>query len=78
MCKERIEKRLNKLEGVISSDVDYEKKVTTVEYDTELISLDDIREEISDIGYDADKVKKDERAYKRLHNCCKLPEDQKK
>lgn len=77
MCKDRIEKALNKLEGVISSDVDYKKKVTTVAYNTEEIDLDDIKEEISDIGYDADDVKKDKRAYKRLHNCCKLPEDQK-
>ncbi len=77
MCKKTIEKALNKLDGVISSDVDFEKKVTTVEYDAEQIELDDIREEISDVGYDADKVKKDKRAYKRLHNCCKLPEDQK-
>ncbi len=77
MCKDRIEKALNKLDGVVSSDVDYKKKVTTVEYKTDEIELDDIKEEISDLGYDADEVKKDKRAYKRLHNCCKLPEDQK-
>ncbi len=77
MCKTTIETALNKLEGLISADVDFEKKVTTVKFDNEKISLDDIRNEISDAGYDADKVTKDKRAYKRLHNCCKLPEDQK-
>ncbi len=77
MCKNTIETALNKLEGLSSANVDFKKKITTVKFDDEKISIDEIRNEISDAGYDADKVKKDKRAYKRLHNCCKLPEDQK-
>lgn len=75
MCKKTIEKALGNLEGVESADVDYEKKFTTVIYNPKLIKLYEIRKAISKAGYDADKVKADKKTYKKLPNCCKLPED---
>jgi len=70
-CKARIEKVVNKLEGVVSSDLNLEDKVLTVNYDKTKINVDEIRNKIRDTGYNADEVKKDERAYKKLPACCK-------
>lgn len=70
-CKARIEKVVNKMDGVVSSDLNLESKILTVKYDKTKISVDEIRNKIKDTGYDADQVKKDERAYKKLPACCK-------
>ena len=75
MCKKTIEKALSKIDGIISVDVDYKKKVTTIKFDAEKITLEKIRKHISKAGYDADDVKADKEAYNNLHNCCKLPKD---
>jgi copper chaperone CopZ len=70
-CKARIEKVVNKMEGVVNSDLNLEDKVLTVNYDKTKINVDEIRNKIRDTGYNADEVKKDERAYKKLPGCCK-------
>lgn len=75
MCKKTIEKALNKLEGIESVKVNYKKKFAKIKYNSDLITVKDIREAISKAGYQADKVKADKKAYKKLHHCCKLPED---
>ncbi len=70
-CKETIEKALNKVDGVKSAVLNVETKIATVEYVTEKLTVDDLRNAISKAGYDADEVKRDARAYKRLPKCCK-------
>lgn len=72
MCKERIEDAMNELGGVHEPNLDVPSKVLTVKYDPEEIGLDEIKEKISREGYDADEVKADPRAYKRLPECCKI------
>ena len=75
MCKSTIEKTLNKLDGVISADVDIEKKTATVKYNTEETGPEEIRKTISRAGYQADDLKANKRKYKKLPHCCKLQED---
>ncbi|MFH1051491.1 MAG: heavy metal-associated domain-containing protein [bacterium] len=75
MCKERIENHLNKQEDILESVLDVETAVCTVKYDSTKITIDDIRKEISKIGYDADEVKANKRTYNKLPKCCKKPED---
>jgi copper chaperone CopZ len=70
-CKETIEKALNKVDGVKTAVLNVETKIATVEYVTEKVTVDDLRNAISKAGYDADEVKRDARAYKRLPKCCK-------
>jgi mercuric ion binding protein len=72
MCKERIEKTLNKLSGVKSSNLDVPSKIATVVYKPESIELETIKKAINKVGYDADDFKKDEKAYKKLPACCKI------
>jgi len=73
-CKEIIEGRLSKVEGIKSSSLDLEKNIINVEYDTNVISLQEIKEIISNTGYDADEVKKSKRAFKKLPKCCQVHE----
>lgn len=73
MCKERIEKALSYETGVISSDVDVAKKIVVVKYKATKTNPDKIRLAISKVGYDADDVPADQKAYNKLPGCCKKP-----
>lgn len=70
MCKKNVQKALA-LKGVEKSSVNLDTKVITVTYDPQKISPDKIRSAISKAGYDADDVKADPKAYKKLAKCCK-------
>jgi copper chaperone CopZ len=54
MCKNKIESKINKMEGVDDCELDLATKTITVIYDSNKISLDKIVSEIEDIGYDAE------------------------
>lgn len=71
-CKDRIEKAVNKLDGIKSVDLDVDSKICTVSYNEKEVSLKEIREKIASVGYDADDEQKDMRAYKRLPKCCQI------
>ncbi len=71
-CKNRIEKHLNKVDGINFVDLDVETAICTVKYDSTKIELDDIKKEISLVGYDADSIKADIQAYNKLPKCCKV------
>ncbi|MFC2137998.1 heavy-metal-associated domain-containing protein [Bacteroidota bacterium] len=70
MCKERIEKNLVYETGIIDANLDLETKQVFVIYKTNKISDSEIKQVISKIGYDADDVKADEKAYNKLPLCC--------
>ena len=70
-CKKTIEKALSAEKGVIKSSLDVSTKVVTVNYDPAITSPEKIRLAISNAGYDADDVKANPKAYKRLDDCCK-------
>ncbi len=72
MCKERIEKGLKKIEGIISASLNVETKIVSVEFDSTKITLDEIRKGITKLGYDADDLKRDPKAYKKLPKCCRI------
>lgn len=75
MCDATIKKGLAKVSGIDSVVVDLENQIITVAYDEEETSIERIRRAISKLGYDADDVKADPRAYSKLSKCCKKPED---
>lgn len=74
-CKKRIEEYLKAEEGVLKSTVDFKKHVTKVTFITERTNIENIKTAIANAGYDADDVKADAEAYKKLPKCCKKPED---
>lgn len=69
MCKETIEGSL-KVDGISKADWSTETKMITVSYDSTKISLDQIQKNIATVGYDNEKYKGDETAYKGLPECC--------
>jgi len=71
MCKERIEKNLAFEKGVKSAELNLEDKVLTVSYRTDKTDPDKIRKAVSLIGYDADHVAADPKAYENLPSCCR-------
>ena len=75
LCKDRIEKKLSTQKGILNVNLTVETALCEVQYDSTLTSPDDIRKEITFIGYDADELKANKRAYSKLPKCCKKPED---
>lgn len=71
MCKENIEKNLAFEKGVKKSVVDVNTKIVTVTYNPQKITPEEIRLAISKVGYDADDVAANTKAYKKLDDCCK-------
>ena len=74
-CKKRIEEYLKREDGAQKSNVDFKKHVTKVTFVAERTNVENIKAAIANAGYDADDVKADEEAYKRLPKCCKKPAD---
>lgn len=69
MCKETIESSL-KTEGIEKADWNVDTKIMTVTYDNSKITLDQIQKNIASVGYDNEKYKGDDKAYKELAECC--------
>ena len=72
-CKKTIERDLSFEKGVKSSSLDVETSKLTVIYDSKKTTPEKIRTQISKIGYDADDVKRDPKAFEKLPDCCKDP-----
>ena len=74
-CKSRIETYLLRYDGVMTIQVNWRSKITTVKYLTDRINIEEIKTAIANAGYDADDVPANEDSYKRLPKTCKKPED---
>lgn len=70
-CKAAIEKAVGNVEGVKSAELDLETKVVAVKFNGEKTNTEAIKSAITAIGYDADELAADEKAYEGLHSCCK-------
>ncbi len=71
-CKERIEGMLNYTKGVKFGELDVPSRKVTVKFSPSVITLDEIKKKISELGYDADDVKANHDAYEKLPSCCKI------
>src|SRR3989344_7942821 len=56
-CKENIEESLRKVKGIRRVKVDFVKHEVYVIYNSKKITIEQIRKELNDIGYDADGQK---------------------
>jgi len=75
MCKEKLETELGRTKGVKSVVVDLKTQVATVVYNSSKTNPEKIRTVISNIGYDADDVKANNRAQNKLPECCRPKAD---
>ena len=72
MCKATIEKAMAYEKGIVSSDVDYAEQTITVIYNPKKTDAEKIKKAITMTGYAADDMPADEKAYKRLADCCQI------
>ena len=77
-CKENIEKALNKVKGVKTSEIDIDAKLVQISFDKSLTDINKIEKAITSAGYDANDKKANPDSYAKLDDCCKLPKDRKK
>ncbi|MDX2305528.1 MAG: heavy metal-associated domain-containing protein [Microscillaceae bacterium] len=71
MCKMRIEEALAFTPGVKKAELNVETKVATIAYNPKKTDVQKLREAIAKVGYDADEVSSDPKAYEALPACCK-------
>lgn len=71
-CANTIEKALKKVDGVKSVKVDIDKKVANVKYVAVKATLTQLETAISNVGYDANDMKRNKAAYDKLDDCCKI------
>lgn len=70
MCKTKLETELGRSKGVKSANLDLTTREVTVVYNSTKTTPDKLRTLISNIGYDADNVKANNRMQKKLPDCC--------
>ena len=71
MCKETIENQLAFTKGVTAASLEVESGIVTVSFKSKKTTIDDIKEAINKVGYDADDSQPTKEAYDKLHHCCK-------
>lgn len=71
MCKEALEKDLTFEKGVKSVNLDLETKVLNIAYLDSKTNPDMLKKRITLVGYHADSLRRDPKAYERLPICCK-------
>lgn len=69
-CKDRIEKELNFMKGVIYAELNLETKKVEVKYSSKRTSPEEIKKRIASLGYDAGDVQADKQAQTELPKCC--------
>ncbi len=73
MCKKTIERDLSFEKGVKTINLDIDSKLVTVVYLPSKTNPEKIRVALTKIGYDADSLKADAKAFDKLPDCCKAP-----
>ncbi len=70
MCEETIEKAAKKA-GATTADWSEETKMLAISYNPAKSSTFKIQQAIAEAGYDTQDLKANDKAYEKLHGCCK-------
>jgi periplasmic mercuric ion binding protein len=70
MCQDRIEGALKKKDGIVKKSWSESTKMLTVTFDSDKLSLIQIKQKIADAGYDTDDIQATDDAYHNLPKCC--------
>ena len=70
-CKERLEHDLAFEKGVKFVELDEETKVLTIKYKKDKNTKENLKKAITKVGYDADELPANLKAYNALPACCK-------
>jgi len=75
MCKSRIERTIQKVDGVGFAKWDKKTKVLKVDFDGGLTSEESLKHALADAGHDTEDVKTSEEKYNDLPPCCLYDRD---
>jgi len=70
-CGYNIDTSIRKAKGIKKININPEKNTVQVTYQADKTTPEEIRIALSKAGYNADDVKADPEAYKKLDGCCK-------
>jgi outer membrane receptor for ferrienterochelin and colicin/copper chaperone CopZ len=71
MCKTTIDEGLEKVDGVYHASLDMKTKIVNIHYDAKKTNPDALRKAITELGYNADDMKRNEDIHDGLPECCK-------
>jgi copper chaperone CopZ len=69
MCKSKIEKAAQ-IDGVSKAEWNKDSKILTLAYNPSKVTSDAVQKSIAGVGYDTEKFKATDAAYKSLPSCC--------
>lgn len=70
MCKARIEKAANSVDGVTSAEWDKESQMIEVSFDEAKTKILKVHEAIAEVGHDTELIRADDETYANLPSCC--------
>ena len=70
-CEKRFNENVPYFKGVKTSTYDAKTSKLTISYDARKTNPDQLRQEVSKLGYNADNVKADQAARAKLPACCR-------
>lgn len=70
MCDTRIEKTVNAIPGVVSSEWTKKTQMLTVTYKSKKVKALDIHKAVAKVGHDTDLQRADDKVYTGLPGCC--------
>ena len=70
MCEKRIEGSLKGVSGISYADWDQTSKMIIISYESEKISIDEMKVKIAGVGYDTESHRAKESVYSKLPECC--------
>jgi periplasmic mercuric ion binding protein len=73
LCKDRVERALFKAYGITSTVVNVKKRTVTVTWLTDRTNIENIKGMIADAGYDADNIKAEPSALRKIPSGCRMP-----
>ena len=71
-CGQLFNQKLLRETGVQMVTLDTEKMTIEVLFNSKKTTLENIKNAISNLGYDADEIKANPEAYEKLDGCCKV------
>lgn len=71
MCKEKLEHDLAFEKGVRSVELDDKTKVLTIKFKKGKNTKENLKKAVTKVGYDADEMPAESKAYNALPACCK-------
>jgi copper chaperone CopZ len=70
-CHGDLINKLNYTKGIVFAELDLKTSIVTVKYKTKVISDYQIHQIISNMGYHAGEMERNENAFNKLPKCCK-------